>query len=422
MPEPVTPDPNKTFHTDPAVLSALFARRYLFSKKSRSVINIISGVSVAAVAMPAAAMIILLSVFNGFEHLVRSMASAFDADLTVTVHEGSAFPTEALDTAAMRRIPGVKALSYVVEQNAMLEYGSRQAAAKVRGVDEAYADVVPIVGAVTTGEYSVRLGDYDRMVMGQGMAYALGIRILNERDLTIYALRRGSFSTLLPLDGYSRRKVPVAGLFLLDAQTEKEYVLTSLRLARELFDYPDGATALLLSLDGSRPEEEVKMAVASVAGDTFRVRNRYEMKPSFYDIMTYEKWGIFFISLLVLVIASFSIVGSLVMLVIEKQTDIRTLVALGADRRLIRRIFVGEGLLIGALGGCIGVVLGVGCTLVQQHFGVIRIPVETFITQSYPVEFRWGDLLIVVAVFAGVTAAVSQLTVGSMIRNEKEKI
>lgn len=404
------------------MLSTLFARRYLFSKKSRSVINIISGVSVAAVAMPVAAMIVLLSVFNGFEALVRSMASAFDADLTLTAVEGTSFPSETIDTAALRRIPGVKALSFVTEQNAMLEYGGRQATARVRGVDDAYADVVPIAAAITTGEYGVRLGDYDRMVIGQGMAYDLGIRVLNDRELTLYALRRGAFSTLLPIGGYARRKAPVAGLFLLDAQTERECVLTSLRLAQELFDCPGRATALLIARDGTRSEAEVKKAVAIVAGSDFRVRTRYEMKPSFYDIMTYEKWGIFFISLLVVVIASFSIVGSLAMLIIEKRTDIRTLSALGADRVLVRRIFAGEGWLIGALGGSLGLLLGTGLTLLQQHFGLIRIPVETFVTQSYPVEFRWSDLAAVAAVFTLVVAVVSRITVHSMIRNEQDTI
>lgn len=403
------------------MLSALFARRYLFSKKSRSVINVISSVSVAAVAMPVAAMIVLLSVFNGFERLVKSMASAFDADLTITPKEGTTFPVEALDTAALRRIAGVGALSYVVEQNALAAYDGRQAAVRVRGVDEAYPDVVPIVEAVGTGEYSVRLGDRDRSVIGRALAYDLGIRTLNDRTLTLYALRRGSFSTLLPLDGYARHATPLAGVFVLDAQTEQEWVVTSLRLARELFDCDGRATALLAGLDGTRPEGEVRKAVEEAAGEGFRVRNRYQMRPSFYRIMTYEKWGIFLISLLVVVVASFSIVGSLSMLVIEKRADIRTLAAMGADTRLLRRIFVGEGLLIGAIGGTAGLAIGTVCVLIQQSFGVIRIPVETFVTQSYPVEFRWGDLAAVVAVYALVVTSVAQLTVRSMIRNESSK-
>ena len=404
------------------MLSAFFARRYLFSKKSRSVINIISGVSVAAVAMPVAAMIILLSVFNGFEGLVRSMASAFDADLTLTPREGGSFNRDSVDTAALMRIPGVKAVSTVIEQNAMLEYNGRQAAVRVRGVDDSYAEVVPIVGAVGTGAYSVRLGDYDRAVIGQGLAYDLGIRSLNDRPLTVYALRRGSFSTLLPLGGYARRTLPVAGIFQLDAETERQYVLVPLRMAAELFDVCGRASALLVGLDGTRGEKEVKRAIAETVGDGFLVRDRYQMKPSFYSIMVYEKWGIFFISLLVLVIASFSIVGSLAMLIIEKRADVLTLGALGADKRFIRRIFTDEGLLIGALGGASGILIGVGCTLIQQHFGLIRIPVETFVTQSYPVAFRWGDLAAVVAVFALVTTVVSHLTVRSMIRNESYKI
>lgn len=397
------------------MLPLLFARRYLFSKKSHSVINVISGVSVFAVAMPVAAMIILLSVFNGFEELVKQMASAFDADLTVTPREGESFAAERIDTAALGRIEGVGALSFVAEQQVLLEYRGRQAAATVRGVDDRYPEVLPIGEAISAGEYRVRLGDFERAVLGQGLAYTLGVRSLAGEPLKIYSLRRNGFSTLLPLEGYSRREVEMAGLFRLDDEAEQQYLLTSLRLARELFDFGEGATALLLRVDDPAALQPIRQRVARCVGDGFEVRTRYELRRTFYDIMIYEKWGIFFISLLVLVIASFSMVGALSMLVIEKRKDVRTLRALGADTRLIRRIFLGEGALIGAIGAAIGTVAGVGITLVQQTFGIVEIPVESFVTRSYPVLFRTGDLLAVLGAFACVAAAVTWLTVYSMI-------
>ncbi|MEG1621982.1 MAG: FtsX-like permease family protein [Alistipes sp.] len=404
------------------MLSALFARRYLFSKKSHSVINIISGVSVFAVAMPVAAMIILLSVFNGFEALVKSMASAFDSDLTVTLRQGNTFPISKLDTLSLQRIQGVESISFVLEESALLEYNGRQTTVKVRGVDDAYTAVMPMIDtAVTSGEYRVRQGDIDQVVLGQGMAYALGIRVLTTRDLSIYALRRNSFSTLLPLEGFSRRDLPISGLFMLDAESEKEYALTSLRLAQALFEYPDQATALMIHLTDVQQEAQVREELTRLLGDDFCVRNPYQMKPTFYDIMTYEKWGIFFISLLVLIIASFSIVGALVMLIIEKRPDMETLRALGADTSLLRHIFLGEGFLIGTMGAMIGVVIGVCCTLIQQYFGVIKIPVDTFISQSYPIQFQWFDLMVVVAVFAVEVAFISQLTVRSMIKQKERK-
>lgn len=399
------------------MLPQLFARRYLFSRHSRSVVNLISGLSVAAVAMPVAAMIILLSVFNGFEALVRSMYSAFDADLSVTARQGQTFRTEDVDTVAIRRIEGIAALSFTLEQSTLLEHGGRQATATVRGVDDAYNEVFALEEAVTTGDGRVRLGDLDRLVIGQAMAHQLGIRTLADADVTLYAVRRGQFSSLLPMANYTRRTIPVVGAFSLDLETEKQYVLAPLRLAQELFDYPSRASALVVRLAPGADPGAMKRRVEAVAGEDFRVRTRDELRVSFYRIMTYEKWGIFFIALLVLLIASFSVVGALSMLIVEKRRDTSTLGALGADTSLLRAIFRSEGYLICGLGALAGVVIGVDATLVQQHFGLIEIPAETFLTKSYPVRFRFADLVVVLAAFAAVATVLCRLTVHSMIKN-----
>ncbi len=356
------------------MLARLFARRYLFSPHSRSVVNLISGLSVAAVAMPVAAMIVLLSVFNGFESLVRSMYSAFDPDLSITPRQGRTFPAGA---------------------------------------------VFPLSDAVVTGAWRVREGDRNYLVVGQAMAWTLGIRSLADADVALYAVRRGSFSSLLPIENYTRRTVPVGGIFSLDLETEQSYVLTSLELAQRLFNYPDRVSSLVVRLAPGADAERVRRAVAEEAGDGFRVRTRDELRASFYRIMTYEKWGIFFIALLVLVVASFSVVGALAMLIVEKRDDIATLRALGADLGLVRSVFRAEGLLICALGAAAGVVLGVGASLVQQHFGLIEIPAETFLTKSYPVEFRPADLAAVLAAFAAVALLLTGITVRGMIKNGK---
>lgn len=383
--------------------------------------NLISGLSVVAVAVPVAAMVILLSVFNGFETLVRSMYSAFDADLTVTPRQGQTFATESLDTAALRRTEGVAAVSYILEQSALLEHGDRQATATVRGVDDAYGEVFPLGDAITSGAWEVRRGDLERLVIGQSMAWSLNLRSLADADITLYAVRRGSFSTLLPLDNYTRRTEPVGGVYTLDLDTERTYVLSSLRLAQDLFDYPGRATALVVrTAPGARPSD-VRRAVAAGVGDDFTVRTRDELRASYYRIMTYEKWGIFFIALLVLLVASFSVVGALSMLIVEKRDDITTLRALGADTGFIRALFRTEGYLICALGGVIGLVLGTLLSLAQQHFGWIEIPAETFLTKSYPVEFRFPDLVAVVVAFTAVALFLSHVTVRSMIKNQARR-
>ena len=399
------------------MLPQFFARRYLFSPKSRSVVNLISGLSVVAVAMPVAAMIILLSVFNGFESLVKSMCSAFDADLTVTPRQGQTFAADAVDTAAVARIDGVEAFSFILEQSALLEHAGRQATATVRGVDDAYGEVFPLAEAIPSGEFRVRLGDLERLVMGQSMAYMLGVRTLADADVNVYAVRRGSFSSLLPFDNYTRRTVPLGGVYSLDLETERTYVLASLRLAQELFSHPGRVSGLVVRLREGADAERVRQALEQRLGGEYRVRTRYELRASFYRIMTYEKWGIFFISLLVLLVASFSVVGALAMLIVDKRRDIATLRALGADTSLVRAVFRSEGLLICGLGALFGVVLGVGASLVQQHFGLIGIPAETFLTKSYPVEFRFGDLVVVLAAFGLVAYVISNITVRSMVKH-----
>ncbi len=400
------------------MLSLFFARRYLFSPQSRSVVNLISGLSVVAVAMPVAAMIILLSVFNGFEGLVRSMYSAFDADLTLTPREGQTFAVSAVDTALLRRIDGVSALSFTLEQSVLLDHDGRQATATVRGVDDNYTTVFPLGEAVGVGQWQVRVGDLERLVIGQSMAYLLGIRSLAESDVTLYAVRRGQFSSLLPYDNVIRRTEPVGGVYTLDLETESRYVLASLRLAQSLFNYPDRASALVVRLSPEADPATVRKAVVAAVGEQFQVRTRDELRASFYRIMVYEKWGIFLIVLLVLVIASFSVVGALTMLIVEKRGEIATLRALGADTSLVRGVFRTEGVLICGLGALAGAAIGISATLLQQHFGLIEIPAETFLIKSYPVQLRIGDLAVVAVAFSAVAMLLIQITVHSMVKKQ----
>ena len=404
------------------MLPQFFARRYLFSPKSRSVVNLISGLSVAAVAMPVAAMIVLLSVFNGFESLVKSMCSAFDADLTVSARQGQTFAADAVDTAALRRISGVEAMSFVLEESALLEHGDRQATATVRGVDDAYEAVFPLSDAVAAGEYRVRVGDLERLVIGQSMAYMLGVRTLADAEVGVYAVRRGSFSSLLPFDNYTRRTIPLGGVYTLDLETERTYVLASLRMAQELFSRPGRVSGLVVRLRDGADAVQVRDAVAQQLGGDYRVRTRYELRASFYRIMTYEKWGIYFIILLVLLVASFSLIGSLAMLIIDKRKDIRTLMTLGADVPLLRKIFVSEGMMVYLLGAAGGLVLGLALALGQQHFGWLKLSGQTFLLDAYPVEVHAADLVWITLTFVVMSYLISSLTVRAMIPRREIKM
>ncbi|MDE5706814.1 MAG: FtsX-like permease family protein [Alistipes sp.] len=404
------------------MLARLFALRYLFSPKSRSVINIIAGVSVLSFAMPVAAMIVLLAILNGFGSFMRSISSTFDADLTVTPREGQTFAATSIDTAALASIDGVEALCFLLEEQVLIARDGRQTTVLLRGIDDRYGEVFPIGGMLRSGSWESPGQAQPRLIVGRDLAVrTLGLRNLTdpETELSVYALRRGSFSSLLPLDGYSVRRFGIGGVFVHDQEREGRYVLCPLAAARELLDRPQAVSALSLRLSEGSDARRMRRIVQAAAGDGFEVRTREQMNDLFFRMLSYEKWGIFLIMLLVLVLASCSVVGTLVMLMIEKREDAATLRAMGADTRFIRSVFVGEGVLIGAGGAIVGGVLGIACCLLQQRFGLIRIPIETALLQSYPVELRWSDLWLVAALFGTVIYTVSQATVRSVMHNDK---
>lgn len=395
-------------------LSLFLARRLLLSRKSHSVIGVIARISAIAVGVPVAAMVILLAVFNGFEGLVRAMYHDFDPDILISPRTGKVFDTARVDTTTLASSAGVATWSWVLEENALAEYRGNQQTVLVRGVGDRYDRVVPIGSMVREGEYTLD-GDFDDALVGQGIAYELGIRTRFSDTLTLYAPRRGTFSALLPVAGYAMGVLRPTGIFVLDADTDGKYLLVPFGFAQRLFDYEGRASAVAVRVAPGSDPERVKEQLEELVGSDFKVETRYEQKASMYRLMRYEKWGIFFIAAMVLLIASCSIVGSLAMLILDKRADIRILAAMGAPLPLIRRIFVHGGLLIGGIGGIGGFLLGVVFCLLQQHFGWIRIPAETFLVESYPVELRIADLFVTVATFAAVCYFITKFTVAKMI-------
>ena len=398
----------------------LFARRYLLSRNSLSVINIISKVSIFAVGIPVAAMVILMSVFNGFDNLVKGMYTVFDPDLLVVPAEGKTFSMDEIPAEALYA-EGVEGFSFVLEESVLLQYRGRQTTARLRGVDASYDRVVPVRDVVYRGDYELRFGDMGQAVVGQGIAYDLGIRTALFDKLYVYAARRGEYSSLLPVDGYKVDGIFPAGIFSLDAETDRTYVLTTLEFAQNLLDYPNRASAIAVNTGDAR-QETVRKRLAAELGDEFNVMTRYEQKASMYRIMKLEKLGIFFISLLVLVIASFSIVGSLVMLILDKRPDVRIMFTMGADVKFVRRIFVGEGMLISGIGTAGGLVVGLLFSLVQQYFKLIKIGAPTFVVDAYPVLVRPLDIVAIAFASMIVTWVINELTVRRMIPKSSIRI
>lgn len=399
-------------------LPLFFARRYLFSKKSHSVINIVSGVSAFSVAIPVMAMVILLSVFNGFEGLIKSMYRSFDPDIRITPVRGKVFPIDSLPRERFLAIDGVRDAAYALEDNAVFEYRDRQAFGTMCGVDSLYRQVVPLDSLRTEGVFQLQFGDFPEAYVGQGMAYALGIRVNLNSPISVYVPRRGRVSPLLPYSFYKKQNIFPSGVFALEAEVDGKYVIVPLHFAQQLLDYPGQASSVAIRLEADASPQRVQRVQQQIGQWARRRLQNPVALPAKRVVLPHHdvrKMGIYFIILLVLVIASFSLIGSLVMLIIEKRKDSQTLVTMGADTKLLRKIFVAEGMLIYLIGAGGGLLLGVALALAQQHFGFLKLSGETFLIDAYPVEVHPSDLAWVIVTFVSVSYLISVLTVRAMI-------
>lgn len=397
-------------------LPYFIAGRYLRSRKSHSVINIISGVSVAAMATPVAAMVILLSVFNGLEGMVRTLYRAVDADITIRAAEGTVFDAAAVDTAAIRAAEGVETLSLVLEQGAMAEVGDRRTIVRLRGVERTYEDVVPVAQTIYGGTFAVGVDDSRSVVLGHRTAQELGMSRQAAGDMvTLYAINRTRFSSLLPVGGYTRRTLPVAGFYSIDDENG-DVAYVSLDVAQDMFNYEGRASAVAVKLAAGADADAVAERLQRIAGEGMEVLTR-ERSNSIYRLMALEKWGVFAVALLVLVVASLTVVGTIVMIMIDKRDDAATLRMMGASRATVRDIFVGEGHLLAGVSLVLGVAAGVGLTLLQQTVGLVRLQTATLMVDIYPVELHAADVLLTAAAYIVVAHVVTRLTVGAMLKD-----
>lgn len=377
-------------------LSLYIARRYLFARKSRNAINIISGISVAGVTVGTMALIIVLSVFNGLEKLVQSIFSTFDPDLKITAVEGKVFPADSARLMLLSDIKGIMAYSLSLEENALLRYGERQYIATVKGVDNNYTIVSGIDSAMWDGEFVLK-SETDRSfaVPGIGIARYLGLNINFITPLNIYVPRRTGSVTLNPDNAFVRKFIFPSGIFQVEQEYDSKYVYVPLDFARELLDYDTEVSAVEIKLRSDADAKKVRKEVETVFGREFLIQNRYEQQEIFYKVMQSERLAIFFILTFILIIASFNIIGSLTMLIIEKERDIEILKSLGADSKLIQKIFIFEGWLISIIGAIAGVILGFIVCWIQQKYGLIRLQSDSLLMNSYPVLMKVRDFIVV---------------------------
>jgi lipoprotein-releasing system permease protein len=388
--------------------SLYIARRYLFAKKSRNAINIISGISMLGVGVGAMALVVILSVFNGFDEVVKSLFNSFDPDLKITAARGKVFtPDERIKQ--VKELPGVLHLSEILEENALLKYGERQHIATVKGTDESFLKVTGIDSMVYNGEMILKDNNRSYAVVGQGVAYSLQIGLNFINPLFVYMPKRvGTINLSNPDDAFRRNYLFPSGIFAIEQDYDSRYVIVPIDFMRELLDYSNEVSALELKLNPEFDPKETQITIAELLGDEFLVQNRAQQNELFYRVMKSEKWAIFLILTFILIIASFNIIGSLSMLIIDKKNDIRSLRNMGASQQLISRIFLMEGWLISIVGSLIGITLGTLISWLQDRFELLKLSGSgTFVIDAYPVHLKLTDVLLVwiTVLFIGFLAA-----------------
>lgn len=379
-------------------LHIYIAKRYLFAKKSRNAINVISAVSVAGVTIGTMALIIILSVFNGLERMVSGIFNTFDPDIKITAETGKTFVPDTAMLNLLSDIEGVETWSLTLEENALLRYGERQYIATIKGVDDKYADVTEIDSTMWEGDFILkgRNGRY-WAIPGVGVANYLGIRVNFIDPLNIILPKKTAGLNLNPENALISRYIFPSGIFEVEKEYDSRYVYIPLEFARELLETDSAVTSIEVKFDRTADPSGIQKDIENLFSGNYKVLNRYQQQEIFYKVMKSERLAIYIILTLIIIIASFNIIGSLTMLIIEKQRDIEILRSLGADNDLIRKIFIFEGWLISIIGAFTGIVLGFVVCWLQQTYGLVKLQSESLIMDAYPVVMKLRDFIAVPA-------------------------
>ena len=374
------------------------AKRYLFSKKKHNAINIISAISVCGVALATLAMVCTLSVFNGFHEMVEGLFTAFDPQLKITTSQGKVFSPDDPRIQQVISMSEVELSMQTIEENAMAQYKDEQLMVVIKGVEDIFElltnfdDILYGSKRFLLHEEGVEYG-----ILGMGVASTLGTGLQFVDALPIIAPKHNvKVNIANPSAAFARGYLHSPGsLFLVNQEKyDTRYILTSLSFAKQLFGYRDEVSAMEVKLKQGTNERRVQAKMKEMLGNDFQVQNRYEQQADVFSIMEIEKFISYLFLTFILIIATFNVIGSLSMLIMDKREDAQTLRNLGASNRLIERIFMLEGWLIAAFGTLIGIVIGIVLCLIQHHFGIISLG-NNFIVEAYPVSVRFTDILLI---------------------------
>jgi len=380
----------------------LIARRYLFAKRSTNAINIITGISVLGMAIGTAALVLVLSVFNGFEDLLSGLFGHFNPELKVTPAKGKTFEMDSLALVKIRALPGVAVVSETLEEIAFFEYEGSQDFGALKGVDSLFARVTGIDSdtIILEGEYLLRTDDRNCAVVGAGLRNKLTVNVNNPLGaITIYMPEQEAGALDKP---FKTRLVYPVGTFAIQQEYDNQYILTNLDFLRELLDAtPQTVSALEIKCKSKSEVAHVKEQIRAIMGEGFVLKDHYEQNEAFFKVMQLEKWMGFAITSLMLLLMAFNTVGALWMIVLDKQKDISVLKSMGADDSTVRRIFLAEGLLLTFLGLGIGIVLAIVIYIIQKTWGIVTIP-QGFLVDTYPIAMRLSDFVPIVLTVLGI--------------------
>ncbi len=374
-------------------ISFFIARRHLFAKKSRGIINIISTISMIVVAFVTAAMITVMSAFNGIDDLVKQLFANFDTPLTIIPVDGKLFADSLLTDAQLQSIEGIKGFCRVIEEDAWLNYGDHNAVATIKGVDDQYLKYSPIDSMIYEGEFILQQDSFDYAVAGLGVRSELYMPIFANAPtvMNINAPIRGRKISRDKENAFNREAINVSGVFSVNAELDSKYVMVPLSFARSLFEMENDISAIEIFLNNDDESENVHTKLLSILPNELTIETRYQKNELIYKTNASEKWATFAILFFILLIACFNIVAALTMLIIEKKKDIFTLSSMGTLYKSIERIFVYEGIFINLIGAVGGISLGLFVCWLQQNFGLITM--QGAMVDAYPVVIKWMDVV-----------------------------
>lgn len=376
------------------------AGRYLFARKSHNVINIISAISAAGMAIGTAALILILSVYNGFDKIVESSLSDVDPDILVTPAQGKLFEPDSAAFAWAYDQDEIYTMYGVLQDRVFLTYDGRQSIAIAKGIDEEHSLDTPLRKHLKRGEFQLQHGQLDNCILGEELARNLGVNVNYVTRLQVhYPIRDRKISVIDPYSSLNSADVKPVGTIAVNASSDAQLVVLPYRTMEKLLGAGNKVTGVEIRLRegcGEKDLERIKEGLKSRLGSGCRVRDRVEQNESVYRMMTYEKASTYLILLFIVIIIAFNIFGSLSMLIIEKKEDIGTLYALGASKSMVRRVFVLEGWMVSLAGMAVGLVAGLLLAWIQMRFGIVSMP-GNFMVSAYPVSIQFGDVFLTAA-------------------------